>query len=207
LDRSGIVLAIGSQGAFSEDKGTLKLENKPLLNYVVGGLKGLVDEVIIVVDNEQTVETYSKFASSNARFIVEDSGDLLAAIVKGFEAAQGDYVLLWPFDSPFVSKDVVSLLFDCGVGKTAIILRTPDGEIEPLHAVYQKKVALEAAKAALENNELDFNAVVCKLQGVRYVSTLVLEQIDPDLRTFLRINTPSDLKKATLMLKPRRTKK
>jgi molybdopterin-guanine dinucleotide biosynthesis protein A len=153
------------------------------------------------------VDVYSKFASSNVRFVVEPSGELLAAAVKGFEAAQGDYVMLWPFDSPFVSKDVVSLLFDCGVGKTVIIFRTPDGDVEPLHAVYQKKLALEAAKTALENNELDFTTVVCKLRGVRYVSTLVLEQIDPDMRTFLRINTPSDLKKATLMLKPRKTKK
>ena len=185
MDRSVIVLAVGFRSAFSEDKGTLKLENKPLLNYVVGGFKGLVDEVIIVVDSEETRDAYSKFASSNARFVIEDSGELLAAIVKGVEAAQGEYVMLWPFDSPFVSTDVVSLLFDCGVGKSADILRTPDGEVELLHAVYQKKMLLEAVKAALENNELDFNAVVSKLRGVRYISTLVLEQIDPEFRTFL----------------------
>ena len=138
LDRSAIVLAVGSRSAFSEDKGALKLENKPLLNYVVGGLKGIVDEVIIVVESEETVAGYSKFASSNAKFVVEPSGELLAAAVKGFKAAQGDYVLLWPFDAPFLSKDVVSLLFECAVGKAAVILRTPDGEIEPLHAVYQR---------------------------------------------------------------------
>ena len=207
MDKSVIILTAGSHSAFSEDKGMLKLENKPLLNHVVGGFKGIVDEVIIVVDSEETVDVYSKFASSNVKFVVESSGELLAAAVKGFEAAQGDYVMLWPFDSPFVSKDVVSLLFDCGVGKTVIIFRTPDGDVEPLHAVYQKKLALEAAKTALENNELDFTTVVCKLRGIRYVSTLVLEQIDPDMRTFLRINTPSDLKKATLMLQPRKTKK
>jgi molybdopterin-guanine dinucleotide biosynthesis protein A len=43
--------------------------------------------------------------------------------------------------------------------------------------------------------------MVDKLQKVRYVSTLVLEQLDPRLRTFFNINTALDLKKAGVMLK------
>jgi molybdopterin-guanine dinucleotide biosynthesis protein A len=80
-------------------------------------------------------------------------------------------------------------------------------EIEPLHAVYRTKKALEAAKEALAENELDIQAMVGKMCGVRYISTMVIEQLDPDLRTFFSINTPVDLKKATVMLKPRKTKK
>jgi molybdopterin-guanine dinucleotide biosynthesis protein A len=41
---------------------------------------------------------------------------------------------------------------------------------------------------------------------VRYVSTLVIQQLDPDFRTFFNINTPVDLKKAMSMVKPRKTK-
>jgi len=54
-------------------------------------------------------------------------------------------------------------------------------------------------------------SMVDKLRGVRYVSTLVLQQIDPELRTFFNINTPLDLKKAEFMLgknkKPRLLRK
>jgi len=42
--------------------------------------------------------------------------------------------------------------------------------------------------------------MVNKLRGVRYISTLVLQQLEPELRTFFNINTPLDLKKAELML-------
>jgi molybdopterin-guanine dinucleotide biosynthesis protein A len=45
-----------------------------------------------------------------------------------------------------------------------------------------------------------------KLRGVRYVSTLVIQQLDPDLRAFFNINTPLDLKKAIAMVKPGRVK-
>jgi molybdopterin-guanine dinucleotide biosynthesis protein A len=40
-----------------------------------------------------------------------------------------------------------------------------------------------------------------KLRGVRYVSTLVIQQLDPELRTFFNINTPIDWQKATFLAK------
>ncbi len=65
------------------------------------------------------------------------------------------------------------------------------------------KLALEAAKEALANGERDVEAIVDRLHGVRYMSTMVIEQLDPDFKTFFRIITPLDLKKAVVMLKPR----
>jgi molybdopterin-guanine dinucleotide biosynthesis protein A len=43
-------------------------------------------------------------------------------------------------------------------------------------------------------------AMVNKLNGVRYVSTLVIEQLDSGLKTFFNVNTPLDLRKAEAML-------
>jgi molybdopterin-guanine dinucleotide biosynthesis protein A len=42
-----------------------------------------------------------------------------------------------------------------------------------------------------------------RMRSLRFVSTLVVQQLDPDLRTFFNINTPFDLKKAVAMAKPR----
>ena len=209
MDRSAIILGGGSSSRFSEDKGVLELDNKPLLNHVVDAVKGLVDEVIVVTSSKERVDLYSKIVSSKVRFAVdvcESKGPLIGALT-GFEAAEGKYSLLLPFDNPFVSRDVVSLLFELCIGKSAAVPRWTNSQIEPLHAVYQTKQALEAAKKALAENELDMQAMVSKMRGVRYISTLVIEQLDPDLRTFFNINTPLDLKKAMTMIKPRKTRK
>jgi len=209
LDRSAIILAEGSQAKFSEDKGLLKLDNKPLLNHVVDAVKGIVGEVLVVTTSKEQSDLYAKMISSaNVRFAIsfDESKGPLAGALTGFEAAQGNYSLLLPFDAPFVSKDVVSLLFDCCIGKSADIPRWPDRQIEPLHAVYHTEQALAAAKEAVACGELDLEAMVCKMRGVRYLSTLVIEQLDPDFRTFFTINTPLDLKKAMIMKKPRKTK-
>lgn len=206
MDRSAIILVAGFQGTFSGDKGLLKLDNKHLLNRVVDAVKGIVDEVIIVTDSKKKADAYAEIVQSNARFVTDADapGEPLVGALTGFEAAEGKYSLLLPFDVPCVSRDVVSLLFELCIGKSAVIPRWPNSQIEPLHAVYHTKQALEAAKKALANNELDMNAMISKMQGVRYISTLVIEQLDPDLRTFFNINTPIDLKKAMTMIKPRK---
>lgn len=212
MDRSAVILAGGSAKRFNgDDKGLFELEGKPLLNHVVDSVKGFVGEVVIVTNTQERADAYAKIVSTKAKFAIDkapSNGPLVGALA-GFEAAMGEYCLLLPFDSPFVSKEVVSLLFDLCVGKAAVVPRHTDQEIEPLHAVYNTKKALEAAEATLAEGEFDMRSMVERLRGVRYLSTLVIEQLDPQLKTFMNINTPLDLKKASALTKakPRKSKK
>jgi molybdopterin-guanine dinucleotide biosynthesis protein A len=208
LEKSAIILTFDSLSKFVEEKGLLKLDNKPLLNHVVNAVNKIADEIIIVTSPKERANLNAIMISPKVQFVVEadESKEPLASALKGFKIAKGKYSLILPFGSPFVSKDIISLLFECCIGKSAVIPRWPDRQIEPLHAVYNTQQALEAAKEALANNEFDMEAMVSKMRGVRYISTLVIEQIDPDFRTFFTINTPLDLKKAIIMIKPRKSK-
>ena len=209
MDRSAIILAEISQGKFSEDMGLLALDSEPLLNHIVDKVKGMVGEVVVVTSSKEQSDLYAKIVSSaNVRFVVgvEESDGSLAGALAGLEAAQGEYSLLLPFDTPFVSREVVSLLFDCCVGKSAVVPRWPDHQIEPLQAVYHTVQALEAGKKALTSGEVEVEALVCKMRGVRFLSTLVIEQLDPNFRTFFKVKSPSDLKKALAGAKRRETK-
>jgi molybdopterin-guanine dinucleotide biosynthesis protein A len=203
LDRSAIILAGGFSIRFGQDKGVLDLGNKALIKHVVDAVKPVVDEIIVVTSSQDRVMKYTKVVGADAQFVIdsfESEGPLVGALT-GFGSAGGKYVLLLPFDSPFVSRDVVSLLFDLCLTKAAVIPRWPNGQIEPLHAVYLTNVALEAAKIAVDEGKLDVLSMIEKLRGVRYVSTLVIQQLDPEFRTFFNVNTPLDLKKAMAMLK------
>jgi molybdenum cofactor guanylyltransferase len=209
LDKSAVILAGGSSTRFNTDKGVLELDGKPLLNHVIDAVEGLVEEVIVVTNTQDRADAYAKLVSEEVRFVVdvrESKGPLVGALT-GFEQANGEYSALLPFDSPFVSTEVLSLLFDCCIGKAAAVPRWTNQDIEPLHAVYHTKQALVAAEEALAANELDMQAMVERLRGVRYISTMVIEQLDPDFKTFFNVNTPLDLKKAAVMGKPRKTSK
>ena len=207
LERSAIILAGGMSKEFDGDKAVLELEGKPLLSYVVESVKGIAEEVIVVTDSQDIADAYAKVVPS-AKFVVNQapSGDLLGEVIAGFEAAQGEYSLILPSGSPFVSHELVTLLFECCVGKAAVVPRWTNQEIEPLHAVYDTKMALEAAKALLAEGGSDMVELVERLRGVRYLSTMVIEQLDPEFRSFFTVTTPVALKKALAMSKMSKSK-
>lgn len=210
LERTAIILAGGSSRGFPEDKGATLLENKPLIRRVYNIVEPIVDEIIIVTNTQERADLYKKILPETAKFAVdtqESKGPLIGAIA-GFEVAQGKYSMLLPYDSPFVSEELAMLLFDLSIGKTATVPRNPDHEIEPLCSVYQTKLVLETARQVADEGAVDLQTLVEKLRGVRYISTMVIEQIDPELRSFFSVNTPLDLKRAAVMLqgKPKSSK-
>jgi molybdopterin-guanine dinucleotide biosynthesis protein A len=207
LDRSAIILAGGFSSRFGQDKGLLLLAGKPLVKYVLDAANNIVDEEILIISSKEQAENYRK-VDSNVNVLIdrtsmdEAQSPLVGAQV-GFKEAHGRYSLMLPCDTPFVSREVISLLFELCADRNAVIPRWPNGCTEPLQAVYCSEPACEAARSALSEGELNMQSMIERLRGVRYVSTLVLEQIDPELKTFFNVNNPLDLKKAESKLKQR----
>jgi molybdopterin-guanine dinucleotide biosynthesis protein A len=203
LGSSAIVLVGGCSTRLGKDKGLLQLGKKPLVRHVLDSVGVLVSETILVVGSNSQRSEYEEYTDLETRIVV-DKTDIKAPLVgalTGFESARGEYSLVLSCDVPFVSRSILSLLLDLGANKNAVIPRWPNGYVEPLQAVYRTKAAKVASGEALDEGRLDMQAMVEKLQGIRYVSTLVLRQLDPELRTFFNVNTLLDLKKAEKMLK------
>ncbi len=203
MDKSLIILAGGSSTRFGQDKGLLPLAGKPLIKHVLDKARSIADETIVVASSKMQVEKYAKLLGTTVKVISdadEPQGPLPAAIA-GFDSAHGKYSLLLPCDTPFVSNQILQLLVDLCVNKNATVPRWPNGYIEPLQAAYHTKAALEAAKNASNEGRNNLKGMVEKIKSVRYVSTLVLQQLDPELNTFFNINTPLDIKKAEFACK------
>jgi molybdopterin-guanine dinucleotide biosynthesis protein A len=203
LGNSAIILAGGFSSRFGQDKGLLQLANKPLIKHVLDAINNIVDEKIVIASSKVQAENYAKVLGSDVNVLIdaEEAQSPLVGALTGFKEICGEYAILLPCDTPLVSRDVVSLLFEICIDKNAVIPRWPNGYIEPLQAVYRTKPAYEAAKNALSEGKLNMQSLVDRLRSVRYISTLVLQQLDPEFKTFFNINTPLDLKKAELMFK------
>ncbi|MDR2699853.1 MAG: molybdenum cofactor guanylyltransferase [Nitrososphaerota archaeon] len=203
MSTAAIILANESTPkGFSEDKGAMFLCNKPLIKHLFGTVSNIVDEVIIVVNTQERIDKYAEFLPKTTRFIIDkqQTQNPLSGAIAGFETFQDGYALLLPYDSPFVNKELVMLLLDLAVGKAAVVPRNADNEIEPLCAVYQTSLVLETAKQVAAEGVTDLQTFVEKLRGVRYVSKMLVEQLDPELCSFFSVSTPLDFKRATVML-------
>jgi len=203
LKKSAVILAGGLSKRFGQEKGLVELAGKPLILHVLDKVSKIVEETVVVVSSEPQKETFERLLSHRASLVVDGykvHGPLVGALA-GFEGAQGEYSLLLPCDTPFVSSQIMRFLLDVCINKSAVIPRWPSGYIEPLQAAYHTKSALTAAKTALETGKLDLQSMIVRLRGVRYVSTMVLRQMDTKLLTFFNINTFGDLKRAESLLK------
>ena len=200
MEKSAVVLAGGFSKRFGQDKGLLKLAGKPLILHILDKVSTVVDEVLVVVSSKSQEKAYTCFLKQKAKIVIDkyEMQNPLVGALTGFEKAQGKYSLLLPCDTPFISSQIVSFLLELCVNKDAVIPRWPNGHIEPLQAVYYTKSALNVANKALEDKKLNMRSMIASLKKVRYVSTLVLEQIDPKLMTFFNVNTPKDLRKANI---------
>ncbi|MBS7616414.1 molybdenum cofactor guanylyltransferase [Candidatus Bathyarchaeota archaeon] len=207
MDKTAVILAGGFSARFGSDKALVPLANKPLIMHVLEVVDAVAEEKIVVASTEEQAGKLAKALNSLDVRIAIDKISVqtpLVGALTGFSEAHGEYALVLPCDAPLISKDVLELFFDLCVGKNALIPRWPNGNIEPLHAVYHVKPALEVAERTLSERKLDMRSMIEKLRGIRYVSTLVLQQLDPELKTFVNVNTPLDFKRVEQILKQRK---
>lgn len=203
MKNSAVILAGGFSRRLGQDKGLIDLVGKPLVLHVVDRVSKVVKETVVVVGSRVQKKKFETLLGHKANVVVdkhEAQGPLVGALT-GFESAKSEYSLLLPCDTPFISSQIAQFLLDICINKGAVVPRWPSGYIEPLQAAYHTKPALTAAKKALEQGKLDLRSMISRLNEVRYVSTVVLGQMDPKLLTFFNINTPKDLKKAESLLK------
>jgi len=203
MNRTAIILAGGFSERLGCDKGLVQMAGKPLVSHVFNRVSQIVEEVIVVVSSIDQKKTYSPLFPKKTKILVdiEDSQSPLVGALTGFMNACGEYSILLPCDTPFVSKEVVKLLFEIAPHRNAVIPRWPNGYIEPLQAVYRTSSALTAANEAREKGETRLRSMISLLKRVRYLSTIVIKEIDPHLTTFFNINTPLDLKRAESLFK------
>lgn len=189
---------------FDGENAIPELEGKPLICYVVEAVQDIAEQVIVVTDSQQVADAYVQIVPY-AEFVVNKNpaSGVLGEAVAGFEAAQGEYTLILPSGSPFVSPELISLLYELCIGKSAVVPRWTNQECEPLHAVYNTKAALEVGRQTLAEGKTDMESLVETLRGVRYLSTMVIEQLDPDFRSFFTVTTSVALKRALAMAKPK----
>lgn len=121
------------------DKGLVLLQNKPLIQHVIGRLKPQVGEILINANRE--IVHYQAFGLP---VIQDEDADFigpLAGFILGLQHAKHDYVLTVPCDSPLLPLDLADRLNNSMVAARAeIAIASSDGDIHPVFCLMKKSV-------------------------------------------------------------------
>ena len=197
-----IILAGGKSKRMKKNKVLMKLGDKPLLSHIVEKVLGLTRETIVVVGKNDDLKNYSSLLPLTVTLLKDDVEGIgpLAGILIGMRSMRSKYALVLPCDSPFVNREVLKYLLNNTQGADAIIPQWPNGQIEPLHAVYKVSSAIPALETTLRKGELFIIDMIKRLDEVLYVSTEKLRELDKELITFFNINFLEDFKTAEKLL-------
>ncbi|KAF5436268.1 molybdopterin-guanine dinucleotide biosynthesis protein A [Candidatus Methanophagaceae archaeon] len=203
MQKTVLILAGGKSLRFQySDKCFISLNNKPLLQHVVDCVSNVADEIIVAARDEKQGEQIRDVIDNKKIRLVFDSVKgfgPLAGILSGFEQATYSYALVIGCDMPFVNGKVVEFLFEvAATGHDAVVPRWDNGMVEPLHAVYRREPMLRAIRDAEKTGDKKIFEILSYLKKVEFLSVNQLKVIDPNLKTFMNINTPDELKRSQI---------
>jgi molybdenum cofactor guanylyltransferase len=207
--RAALILAGGkarrfqSKGGDWQDKALANFDGKPLLILTIENVLGVVDQVVVCVNNEERkkryIEVLADFALTNVKVVVDESGHIKGpnlAIMSGLKAVSADYCLTLPCDMPFLKPQVAEYMFKVTEGVDVAVPMWPDGTLETLMMVLEREQGLEIARALWTLNLPRGDAII-RGAGRRLLVSPVQEikALDPELKSFININSKKDLRK------------
>ncbi|MEM3593934.1 MAG: molybdenum cofactor guanylyltransferase [Candidatus Jordarchaeaceae archaeon] len=204
-DSSVAILCGGKSTRMGTDKGLVTLCGKPMLLHVLEKCEEVFSEIFVVLGSNMN-KSYEEIVGSRAHILIDKLLDInspLNGAYTAFGSCEQKYLYLLSCDMPLVNMEVLKLMREVITTENAVIPRWPNGYIEPLHAIYKVKPSLEAAEKALSEKRMDMRSMIKNLRSVLYLSTLVIEKLDPKLETFFNINTVAELKTAEEKIKKR----
>ncbi len=185
--RECFVLAGGQSRRFGKDKATFLIEGKSCIEHLTDRLKGVCDRLVVVGKEEKKFEFLK-----GVEFIhdtLQDQGALIG-IHTALKNAKSDKVLVVAVDTPLLEPQVVDYIFRRFQEPITVFLIR--GKLYPLLGIYSKRVLPELEIYLSEGKR----RVIEFIERVRYncIKEDEVLSLDPELCSFINMNTREDLK-------------
>ncbi len=183
---TGIILAGGRNLRMGENKAFLTIQGERLIDRTQALLVQLFEEILLVTNSPLD---YLGLKVRTVADLLPGKGSL-GGIYTGLFHASASHAFVVACDMPFLNRPLIQYLQGLAKGYDIVIPRTPDG-LQPLHAIYSQRCLPFMEKLLQRDNLriLDFFPKVRK----REVLPEEMLPFDPELKSFMNINTPEDL--------------
>ncbi len=193
---SSIILAGGRSSRMGSDKALLPLPGNEQISFVehlASVLAPIGSEVLLVVRDETQALAYASLR--NVRIVIDQIPDYgpLMGLYSGLSAMHSTsmYALVMAVDMPFVQPALLTYLLSQAQGDSMLVPVVEDTP-QVLLAVYPRTI-LPTIEALVRQGRRDPRSLL-KVAPVRYVDETQLRAVDPQLRSFMNVNTPDELR-------------
>ncbi len=198
--KSCIILCGGQSRRMGQDKGSMIIQNKPMIKHILSTLNHQINEVIIVLNDKKRIEKYSEFIDADEYTytitFVEDkikNKGPMPGIMTGLSNITGEYALILPCDSPYVTEKYINAIFNEVDENYQAVVPFHDMEnklktSEPLHSIYNKNIIPEIEKL-VGRDVLHIKGMIEKI-NTKFV---LIDNKKIEKKEFRNLNRPEDI--------------
>ena len=198
--KSCIILCGGKSSRMGRDKGSMIIQDKPMIKHVLSALNHQINEAIIVLNNQDRIGKYSKFINPEdytyTITYVEDkikNKGPMPGIMTGLSYIHSNYALVLPCDSPYVSKNYITTIFsEIDADYQAIVpYHDNDDKLktsEPLHSIYNKNI-VPIIENLVNEDVLHIKGLIEKID----TKFVLIDNKKIEKKEFRNLNRPSDI--------------
>ena len=174
------------------NKALLAIGGRPIIDRTLEALGPLVDEWLALTNDVALADRRTLRLVPD----LDPHAGVLPALAGGLHAASAELCLVVAGDLPFVSRQVFERLLAIQAERWAdAVIPRVQQQLQPMHAVYRRAEVLVAVEHALAEGQRRMTSFFPLVRVVE-VPPAELRAVDPDLRSFLNVNTPRDLVEA-----------
>jgi molybdopterin-guanine dinucleotide biosynthesis protein A len=192
---TGIILCGGRSSRMGQDKSAMPFGDETMLERVARILGGICDEVMVVGKADQRAPAGAVVVHDP----IEDQGPL-AGIAAGLAVSTTDLNLVVACDMPLINPVVLQRMVTMIDDHDACVA-VADGHASALCGVYRSRIAQDA-QALLDTGERRVMQLLDAVKTKR-VDAALFRAIDPNLDTFLSVDTPEKYADALRLADPR----
>jgi len=192
---SGIILSGGlNKRMGGKNKALLSLGSQTMLDRLYNAFQGLFDEVLLVT------KAPLQYLSWDFTIVTDFSPTRspLTGIHAGLFYASAPHAFITACDTPFLKTELIRALLGAFEPKWDVIIPVTKQGHQPLCAIYSKR-CIEPIEGQLKNEDSKILSFFSKIK-VKEIPEEQLRRADPDLVSFLNINTLEDLLASEKML-------
>ncbi|MEM1947872.1 MAG: hypothetical protein QW240_03930 [Candidatus Caldarchaeum sp.] len=179
--------------------GLLKINNRPMIEYVLESVPDDSEEIIIL-SSPESIEDYREVAErydAGVDEVVSGTIDVRFQLENFFRRTSHEAVLALPCDTPLINREVTQFLRDVVTSFSAGIPRPFFDKPEFLPASYRVDPFLQAMN---RYPEMKMNELVKQIHNVLYISGQSFRVFDDKLRFLLRVQNQTDVRKVAKIL-------
>jgi molybdenum cofactor guanylyltransferase len=188
---AGAILAGGLGSRFQgRNKAMLRVGGETILDRTERLFRAFFEEIILVTNDPAAYLDRDLVLASD----VYDYRSSLTGIHAGLSTADAPHVFVSACDTPFLKPEVVDLVLEHLEPRFDVVIPDTRAGLEPLCAIYSRRCVDRMARHIAER-KVKIQWVFRDMQVCRVPESALVER-DPDLASFMNVNTPEDLARA-----------